>query len=138
MEKGLLYFMYGNIQIAKLATTELIKITNDKELKESLLSDLHSFEKFESAVIILKDKQKIKSLNNFVKRNMKLSIKLKTLFNKDTKKICRMLVLGYEKGIESIDKNIRIFSYKNEIETQLAMGYMQLLIDCKSKYNSFV
>ena len=130
--------MYGNIQIGKLATQQLIKITNDAKLKESLLSDLHSLEKFETAVIIIKDKQKIKPLNNFVKRNMKLSIKLKTLFNKDTDKICRMLVLGYEKGIESIDKNIRIFSYKNEVETQLAKGYLQLLIDLKNKYNSFI
>ena len=54
MEKNLLYFMLGNIDMAKVATKELIEITPYDDFRRELMDDLSEYEKFYNRVEELK------------------------------------------------------------------------------------
>lgn len=62
---------------------------------------------------------------------------MKTLFNKDTDKLCKMLVNGYEKGIESLNENMAKHKNESDEAIQLAKGYMNFLKECRTKYKGF-
>ena len=47
MEKGLLYYLNGNIQMGMESTRHMIEICDDERLRRSMLEDLHAYEKFE-------------------------------------------------------------------------------------------
>ena len=138
MERGLLYFMYGNLQMGTLTTKHLIKICPDEKLRASLLEDLHAMEKFENAILALKDSnEQLKPVNSIVEKNTELGIDMKTLFSKDTDKLCKMLVTGYEKGIESLNENMAKHKNESDEAIQLAKGYMNFLKECRAKYKGF-
>ena len=64
MEKNLLYFMMGNIDMAKVATKELIEITPYDDFRRGLMDDLSEYEKFYNRVEELKrEDEKLKGLS---------------------------------------------------------------------------
>ncbi len=138
MEKGLLYYLNGNIQMAKLATKKVIEISEDENMRAALLEDLHSLEKFESAVINLRgedDKSKIKGLSNMAQRGTEMAIDMKTLMSKDTDKLKQMIATGYEKGIADLDRSMRNAENERREVVQLAEGYMTFIRMAQAKYN---
>lgn len=137
MEKGLLYFMNGNLQMAKLATRHLIEISPDEKLRSSLLDDLHSLEKFENAILSIQGTDKIKNLSNMAEKNTEMAIDMKTFMNKDTDKLADMLAKGYEKGIASIHENMQRFGDEREDVKELANGYFMFLKQTHAKYKGF-
>ncbi len=134
MEKGLLYFMNGNLQMAKLSTRKMIEICPDEKMRRSLLEDLHAFEKFESAVDNLRGEEKIKNLSNMAIRNTKMAIDMKTIMSKEPDKLAAMLEKGYEKGIASLHRNLQKFTDEPEDIKELANGYFMFLKQTHAKY----
>ncbi len=138
MERGLLYFMYGNLQMGALTTQHLIKICPDENLRASLLKDLHAIEKFQNAILALKDSdEQLKPVNNIVEKNTQIGIDMKTVFSKDTDKLCEMLVSGYEKGIQSLNENMAKHKNESDEAIQLAEGYLNFMKECRAKYKGF-
>ncbi len=138
MEKGLLYFMNGNVQMGKLSTKHMIEICPDQRLRRSLLEDLHAYEKFENAIINLRGEDNgIKGLSNMSQRNTEMAIDMKTMMNKDTDKLRDMLAKGYEKGIASIHENLQKATNEKEDVKELAEGYFMFLKQTHAKYNGF-
>ena len=138
MEKGLLYFMNGNVQMGKLSTKHMIEICPDQRLRRSLLEDLHAYEKFENAIINLRGEDNgIKGLSNMSQRNTEMAIDMKTMMNKDTDKLRDMLAKGYEKGIASIHENLQKATNEQEDVKELAEGYFMFLKQTHAKYNGF-
>ncbi|MBQ3009066.1 MAG: hypothetical protein IJD80_05705 [Oscillospiraceae bacterium] len=137
MEKGLLYFMNGNLQMAKLATRHLIEISPDERLRSSLLDDLHSLEKFENAILNIQGTEKIKNLSNMAEKNTEMAIDMKTFMNKDSDKLAEMLAKGYEKGISSIHENLQKFTDEREDVKELANGYFMFLKQTHAKYKGY-
>ncbi len=137
MEKGLLYFLNGNIQMAMLSTKKVIEISDDEKLRSALLEDLHSLEKFENAVINLRGetyKDKIKGLTNMARRGTEMAIDMKTFMSKDRDKLCCMLATGYEKGIADLNRSMRKAENEREEVVQLAEGYMTFMRRAHAKY----
>lgn len=137
MEKGLLYFMNGNLQMAKLSTRHLIEISPDEKLRSSLLDDLHALEKFENAILAIQGTDKIRNLSNMAEKNTEMAIDMKTFMNKDSEKIADMLAKGYEKGIASIHENLQRFPDEREDVKELANGYFMFLKQTRAKYKGF-
>ena len=138
MEKGLLYFMNGNVQMGMLSTRHMIEICPDEKLRRSLLEDLHAYEKFENAIINLRDEDNgIKGLSNMSQRNTEMAIDMKTMMNKETDKLCDMLAKGYEKGISSIHENLPRAENEREDVKELAEGYLMFLKQTHAKYKGF-
>jgi len=134
MEKGLMYYMNGNLQMAKLSTKHLIEISPDEKMRASLLEDLHALEKFESNMLYIKGTEKVKPLSNMSQMNTEMAIDMKTLMNKSPEKLASMLTAGYEKGISSISENIRRHADAPEDEKELAKGYLTFMKQCLAKY----
>lgn len=136
-KKGLLYFLNGNLQMAMLTTTHMIKISNDEKLRASLLEDLHTFEKFENAILNIKHKDVIKPLSDMAQKNTEWGMNIKTAVNDSSENMRNMLVTGYEKGIKSINDNIEKFSDDDPKALELAKGYRDFLKLCLAKYKGF-
>ncbi len=137
MEKGLLYFMNGNLQMAKLSTNHLIEISPDERMRASLLEDLHALEKFENAIRRIQGTDKIKGLSDMAQRNTEMAIDMKTIMNKSPEKMADMLATGYEKGIASIHENIKRNADEREDVKELARGYLMFLKQTHAKYKGF-
>ena len=135
MEKGLLYFLNGNIQMGMLSTRHLIEISPDKKLRRTLLDDLHAYEKFQNAVFALQEKdQVLKPLTDMAQQGTEMAIDMKTMMNKDTDKLENMLAKGYEKAIESLHENLQNSRNEKEDVKQLATGYLMFLKQCHARY----
>ncbi len=137
MEKGLLYFMNGNLQMAKLSTKHLIEISPDERMRASLLEDLHALDKFENAIRRIQGTDKIKGLSDMAQSNTEMAIDMKTFMNKSPEKMAGMLADGYEKGISSIYENIRRHPDEREDVKELANGYLMFLKQTHAKYKGF-
>ena len=138
MEKGLLYFMHGNIQMGMLSTRHLIEISPDEKLRRALLEDLHAYEKFQNAVFALQgENQQLKTLTNMAQRGTEMAIDMKTAFSKETDKLEDMLVKGYEKAISALHENLQNAENEKEDVKQLATGYMNFLRQCHARYKGF-
>ena len=137
MEKGLLYFMNGNVQMGMLSTRHMIEICNDENLRASLLDDLHAYEKFENAIINIKGKKPIKPLSDMSVKNIEMAINMKTMINDSPEKMRNMLATGYEKGIASISENLQKFSHSEEDDIELAKGYLRFMKETHAKYKGF-
>lgn len=134
--KGLLYFMNGNLQMAKLSTTHMIEKCPDEKFRASLLEDLHTFEKFENAILNIKGEEKIKPLTDMAQMNTEFAIDMKLWNDKSNDKMAKMLATGYEKGIASITENIQRANGEDPAAVELARGYLQFLKECHAKYNA--
>ena len=138
MEKGLLYFMNGNIQMGLLSTRHMTEICPDERLRRSLLEDLHAYEKFHSAVMSLQEKGEVlKPVSNMARRGTEMAIDMKTMMDKSTDKLRDMLAKGYEKGIASLHGNLQKATGEREEVKQLARGYMVFMKQCQAKYKGF-
>lgn len=138
MEKGLLYFLNGNVQMGLLSTRHMTEICPDQRLRRSLLEDLHAYEKFENAIINLRDENNpVKGLSNMSQRNTEMAINMKTMMNKDTDKLRDMLAKGYEKGIASIHENLQKAENEREDVKELAEGYLMFMKQTHAKYKGF-
>ena len=138
MEKGLLYYMNGNLQMGKTATKHLIEISNDEKMRASLLDDLHAYEKFENAVLNrMGGDDVIKPLSNMAVRNTEMAIDMKTFVNDSRDKMADMLAKGYEKGIRSIHSNLQKLTEEPEDVKELATGYLNFMKQTHAKYKGF-
>ena len=138
MEKGLLYFMNGNVQMGMLSTRHMVEICPDEKMRRSLLEDLHAYEKFQNAIINLRGKDNpIKGLSNMAQRNTEMAIDMKTFMSKDTEKLRSMLAKGYEKGIASIHENIQKATDEKADVKELAEGYLMFMKQTHAKYKGF-
>ena len=81
MEKGLLYYLNGNIQMGMESTRYMIEICDDERLRAAMLDDLYAYEKFENAVVKIRGDQKIKPLSTMAEMGTEMAIDMKTLFN---------------------------------------------------------
>ena len=72
--------MLGNIDMAKVATKELIEITPYDDFRRGLMDDLSEYEKFYNRVEELKrEDEKLKGLSPLAEGSTKMSIMFKTL-----------------------------------------------------------
>lgn len=135
-DKGLLYFMNGNLQMAKLSTTHMIEKCPDEKMRAALLEDLHTLEKFESALLNIKGEEKIKPLTDMAQMNTEFAIDMKLWNDKSNDKMAKMLATGYEKGIASITENIQRAQGEDKGSLELAKSYLHFLKECHAKYNA--
>ncbi|MEG1049314.1 MAG: hypothetical protein RSE24_02105 [Oscillospiraceae bacterium] len=141
MEKNLLYFLLGNIDMARITTKKLIELSSDVDFKKLLLADLDSYEKFYDRCAALKtDGEALKDVS-FVAENMtKLTIGAKTLRDKSPAKMSHMLMEGFEMGITDARENIKKARQEQEREEVilLATEYLALLCDNQEQYRKFL
>lgn len=133
-EKGVVYFVYGNIQMAITATKHLIEICEDEKLRKSLADDLIALDKFENRVLQVKGDIKVKPLSNPAKIGTDFAIDMKTLNDKSAEKLCEMLAKGYEKGAKSAAENIRDSDGESRQSMELAKGYLEFCKQNRIKY----
>lgn len=141
MEKNLLYFMLGNIDMAKVATKELIEISPYADFKSTLLEDLAEYERFYNQVEELRtEDDKLKDLSPVAEFSTKMSIMFKTLTDKSRSKMSEMLVKGFDMGIEDIDENL--YKAKKAGERQavidLARSYRSHMVKNREKYSKYI
>lgn len=141
MEKNLLYFMIGNIDMAKVATKELIEITPYADFKNELLDDLSEYERFYNRVVELKQAdEQIKGLSLLAEGSTKMSIMFKTMTDKSPEKMSEMLIKGFEMGIKDIDENIAkaLAVHERPQVISLARDYRLHLVKNMEKYEKYV
>ena len=136
-EKGLIYFLYGNLQMALLSTKHLIEISEDEKLRRALLEDMAAFEKFRAAIVKMRGDRQLKGLTEMAQKGTEFAIDMKTFFNKDTAKLCDMLATGYEKGIASLTENLQNATDESEDVKELAKGYLNYLKQAHERYSGF-
>ena len=137
MEKGLLYYLNGNIQMGMESTRHMIEICDNEKLRASMLDDLHAYEKFENAVVKIKGKQKIKPLTTMAEMGTEMAIDMKTLFNDSPENMAKMLAKGYEMGIKDISENLEKYSDSPEDELELAKGYLNFMKQGLARYTGW-
>lgn len=138
MEKNLLYFLFGNIDMAKVTTQQLIELSEDQSFKKSLLDDLSEYERFYNRALQLKDgDEQLKNISPLAKFSTKASMMLETFKDKSPSKMSGMLIKGFEMGIQDITQNLETGEEKREDVIALAKEYRQMLIDNMEKYKSF-
>lgn len=134
MEKGLLYYLNGNLQMGMESTRHMISICGDESLRRSMLEDLHAYEKFENALLDIKGKQKIKSISRMAEAGSEMVMDMKVMWNDSKENIADMLATGYEKAIKDMGVNMENFPDSPEDEMELAKGYMNFLKISHAKY----
>ena len=127
MEKGLLYYLNGNIQMGMESTRYMIEKCDNEKLRASMLNDLHAYEKFENAVLKIKGNQQIKPLSTMAEMGTEMAIDMKTLFNDSPENMAKMLAKGYEMGIKDVSENLEKYSDSPEDELELAKGYLNFM-----------
>ncbi len=107
MAKNLLYFMLGNVEMAKISTQQLIEITNDSDFRDMLFEDLSEYERFYNRIIQLKTKNdRLKGVSSLAALCTRTAINAKTARDKSPKKMSEMLIKGFVRGIRDIEENI--------------------------------
>ena len=138
MEKGLLYYMNGNLQMGMLSTRHMIEICEDEKMRASLLDDLHAYEKFENAIVNKAGKDDvIKPVTDMSARNTEMAIDMKTFMDNSPEKMADMLAKGYEKGIRSIHRNLQNLTEEPEDIKELATGYLNFMKQAHAKYKGY-
>ncbi len=141
MEKNLLYFMMGNVDMAKVSTKELIDITPYTDFRNELLDDLSVYERFSQRIIELKQNDEVlKGLSPLAEGSTKMSIMCKTLTDKSPEKMSEMLIKGFEMGITDIDENItKAVNVKERPQViDLARDYRKFMVECMEKYQKYL
>lgn len=141
MEKNLLYFMLGNVEMAKASTQYLINISDDMEFKKELLKDLSEYERFYNKIINLKKpEEKLKHISVFLKLMVKMGIARRTFGDKSPQKMSRMLIKGFKVGIDDIDENISkaIKLNENPEIIELAKEYKSYIVKSMNKYKQYI
>lgn len=133
-EKGVIYFIYGNIQMAITATKHLIEICEDEKLRKNLAEDLIALDKFENRALQAKGDIKVKPLSTAAEAGTDFAIDMKTLTDKSAEKLCEMLAKGYKKGAKSAAENIRDSDGESGQVMQLAKGYLEFCKQNRIKY----
>ena len=137
MEKGLLYYLNGNVQMGMESTRHMTEICQDQNLRSALLDDLHAYEKFENALMKIKGTQYVKPLSTMAEMGTEMAIDMKTLFNDSPENMAKMLAKGYEMGIKDISDNLQKFSDSPEDELELAKGYLNYMKQGLAKYTGW-
>ena len=137
MEKGLLYYLNGNIQMGMESTRHMIEICDNEKLRRSMLDDLHAYEKFENAVLKIKGNQQMKPLSTMAEMGTEMAIDMKTLFNDSPENMAKMLAKGYEMGIKDISENLEKYSDSPEDELELAKGYLNFMKQGLARYTGW-
>lgn len=141
MEKNLLYFMLGNVDMAKVSTQQLLDISEDEKFKKSLMEDLAKYEKFYNKIIEVRDcDEDLKDVSPLAKFSAKTAITVKTLMDKTPHKMSEMLIDGFRMGIDDIEENLKKAKECGEKPEviKLANEYKQLLLDTMDKYKEFL
>lgn len=137
MEKGLLYFLNGNIQMGMESTRHMIEVCDDENLRASLLNDLHAYEKFENALMKIKGVQKVKPLSTMAEKGTEMAIDMKVMFDDSPQSMAKMLARGYEMGIRDISANLEKYSDSPEDELELAKGYLNFMKQGLARYGGY-
>ena len=137
MEKGLLYYLNGNIQMGMESTRYMIEICDDERLRASMLDDLYAYEKFENAVVKVRGDQKIKPLSTMAEMGTEMAIDMKTLFNDSPENMAKMLAKGYEMGIKDISENLQKFPDSPKDHIELATGYLNFMKQGLARYEGW-
>ncbi|MBR4036077.1 MAG: hypothetical protein IKJ05_05035 [Oscillospiraceae bacterium] len=137
MEKGLLYYLNGNVQMGMESTRHMIEICDDERLRRSLLDDLHAYEKFENAIVQTKGLKPIKPLSPMAEAGTEMAMDMKVMFDDSKENMAKMLVKGYEMGIKDIRQNINKFSDSPQEELELAQGYLNFMKLTHAKYKGY-
>ena len=137
MEKGLLYFLNGNIQMGMESTRHMIEVCDDENLRASMLNDLHAYEKFENALMKIKGIQKVKPLSTMAEKGTEMAIDMKVMFNDSPQSMAKMLARGYEMGIRDISENLEKYSDSPEDELELAKGYLNFMKQGLARYGGY-
>ena len=137
MEKGLLYFLNGNIQMGMESTRHMIQVCDDENLRASMLNDLHAYEKFENALMKIKGLQKVKPLSTMAEKGTEMAIDMKVMFDDSPQSMAKMLARGYEMGIRDISANLEKYSDSPEDELELAKGYLNFMKQGLARYGGY-
>ena len=138
MEKGLLYFMNGNLQMGMVATRHMIKICQDEKMRRSLLKDLHAYEKFENAIINKADgTQVIKPVTDMAEKGAQMGIDMKTFMDDSPEKMADMLAKGYEKAIRDMHANLQTMTDRPQDTKDLATGYLNFMKEAHARYKGW-
>ena len=137
MEKGLLYYLNGNIQMGMESTRHMIEICKDEKLRHTMLEDLHAYEKFENALMKIKGEQTVKPLSTMAEIGTEMAIDMKTLFNDSAENMAKMLAKGYEMGIKDISLNLERFPDSPEDQLELAKGYLNFMKQGLARYTGY-
>ncbi|MEG2929276.1 MAG: hypothetical protein RR846_06970 [Oscillospiraceae bacterium] len=141
MEKNLLYFLLGNIDMAKITTKKLIEISADGDFKRLLLEDLEGYDRFYDRCCAMKsESEKLKDVSFLAENMTKMSIAIKTMRDKSPAKMSGMLMDGFEMGISDAQENIKRAKADGERQEviSLATQYLTLLFDNQSRYEKFL
>ena len=137
MEKGLLYYLNGNIQMGMESTRHMIEICDDERLRRSMLEDLHAYEKFENALIRIQGTQVIKPISAMAKAGSQWGMDMKVMADDSSENMAAMLAKGYEKGIRSIHSNLQNMTDRPEDIKELATGYLNFMKQAHAKYKGW-
>lgn len=137
MEKGLLYYLNGNVQMGLESTRYMIEKCDDEKLRSAMLNDLHAYEKFENAIMKIKGEQPVKPLTPMAEMGTELAIDMKTMLDDSPQNMAKMLARGYEKGIKDISRNLEKFADSPEDELELARGYLNFMKQGLARYGGY-
>ncbi|MBE6879196.1 MAG: hypothetical protein E7488_08595 [Ruminococcaceae bacterium] len=107
MAKNLLYFMLGNVEMAKISTQQLIEITHDSDFRDMLFDDLSEYEKFYNRILQLKTSgDRLKNVSPLAAVCIRAAINAKTARDKSPRRMSEMLINGFVRGIRDIEEKI--------------------------------
>lgn len=141
MEKNLLYFMLGNVEMAKVSTQKLIEITPYEDFRNELMGDLSEYEKFYNKILEVRDAdEKLKDVNPIAEFCTNMSITFKTMHDKSRKNMSEMLIKGFEMGLTDIEENLAkaVQYHEKPAVIELAKEYKLHLIKNMEKYKGYV
>ncbi len=141
MEKNLLYFMLGNVEMGKFSTQSLVNISNNMDFTKELLQDLSQYEHLYNEILKIKEPQeKLKHISILAKLMLKADIHRSTFKDKSPKKMSEMLIKGFKIGIDDIDENISKAIKLNEKPEiiDLAKEYKKYMVKRMNDYKKYL
>ena len=141
MAKNLLYFMMGNVEMAKICTQQLIELSADEDFRNVLLEDLSEYETFYNKILNLRsEKDHLKDVSSLAAFCARTAVTVKTARDKSPCRMSRMLVQGFMRGIKDIEENI-VKAAKNGERKEvisLAKDYRRHLVYNMEKYRKYL
>ncbi len=110
----LLTSVYQNAEIAVQSIENLLSIVKDDNLKEELKKERRSYIGFFKYCREVDTKKELKENNFFEKSRLWLSIKMTTVFDKSTRHIAEMMLLGTVMGTLQCYKDLSDHKKSNE------------------------
>ena len=119
--------LHKNVQMAKYALEEVLKVCKDENLRKTLLLQYHDFEKSAGDIVgaIIELGETPKSATCMQNMMLKSSIRMSTVLDNSPSKIADMVIQGDNQGIMDINRLLNQSEVKEERAISLATALLE-------------